>query len=194
MSLGNNLKKPGSHSPEGTVEEEQANVPEQNSEGEHEAEQEDTEELINYTQYCIFNAGKEEYAIPIDIVKEVVKYSIPAPLPQMPDYITGMSNIRGNIYGVMDLEMFFQGESKEEQHKYLLVLDHETFKMAIRISNVPNSIMVSDEEVEELNSNSLKSTMGQKHLKGIIKKEKRMIIVIDIVGVVSGETFTKIET
>lgn len=191
MSLGNNLKNPESNQPEEVVAEGQEPATEMNSEEEQEGEQEELEELINYTQYCVFNAGKEEYAIPIDIVKEVVKYSIPAPLPQMPDYVIGMSNIRGNIYGVMDLEMFFQGESKDEEHKYLLVLDHDTFKMAIRISNVPNSIMVSDQEVEELNSNSIKSNVGQKYLKGIIKKEKRMIIVIDIVGVVSGEKFTE---
>ena len=44
-----------------------------------------------------------------------------------------MSNVRGNIYGVMDLQIFFQGDNKDDEHKYLLVIDHETYKMAIRI-------------------------------------------------------------
>ena len=35
-------------------------------------------------QYCVFSLGAEEYAIPIDTVKEVVKFSKPAPIPQMP--------------------------------------------------------------------------------------------------------------
>lgn len=143
-------------------------------------------------QYCIFQAGKEEYAVPIDVVKEVVKYTTPAPIPQMPSYIIGMSNIRGNIYGVLDLELFFQGSIKEETHQYLLVLDHDVYKMAIRIKDVPNSLMVSEEMIEQITSSTFKSVVGQKYLKGIIKKDKRMIVLFDILGMVASDKFVEI--
>ena len=144
----------------------------------------------SFVQYCVFKSGNEEYAIPIEIVKEVVKYSNAAPIPQMPNYIIGMSNIRGNIYGVMDLKTFFQGEGNQADYNYLLVLDHDVYKMAIVIPNVPDSLMVSVKEIEELNSTSLKSVLGQKYLKGIIKRDSRMIILFDILALVSGEKFT----
>lgn len=148
-----------------------------------------TDDLAKMVQYCVFKAGDEEYAIPIDHIKEVVKYSSPAPLPQVPNYILGMSNIRGNIYGILDIELFFQVKTSPVEHKYLLVLDHENFKMAIGIEDVPDSLIVQDDMLEELKSSAFKSSISQKYLKGVIKKDKRMIIVFDIMGIISGEQF-----
>lgn len=193
MALGTNVKRKSDEeqdvSNETTTAETEVSTVEE-SENEQIVDEEIKEKVL---QYCVFNAGEEEYAIPIDIVKEVVKYSNPSPIPQMPQYIIGMSNVRGNIYGVMDLQIFFQGDNKDDEHKYLLVIDHETFKMAIRINEVPNSLMVLESEIEELNSASLKSVIGQKYLKGIIKKENRMIILFDILGMISGDQFTEIK-
>lgn len=193
MALGTNVKRKSDDeqvvSNETTATEKEVSTVEE-SEIEEIADEENKEKVL---QYCVFNAGEEEYAIPIDIVKEVVKYSNPSPIPQMPQYIIGMSNVRGNIYGVMDLQIFFQGDNKDDEHKYLLVIDHETYKMAIRINEVPNSLMVLESEIEELNSATLKSVIGQKYLKGIIKRENRMIILFDILGMISGDQFTEIK-
>lgn len=190
MALGTNLKKNIVEN-DTEVLEKTDSTEETNVQNEILASNEEGEDIAkSFKQYCVFSSGNEEYAIPIEIVKEVVKYSRPAPIPQMPGYIIGMSNVRGNIYGVMDLEIFFQGETQIEEHQYLLVLDHEDFKMAIRIANVPDSLMVSDEIIEEINSSTMKSVLGQKYLKGIIKIEKRMIVLFDILGMISGEKFT----
>lgn len=159
-----------------------------------EKEEKETETVVSQSQYCVFASGNEEYAIPIDVVKEVVKYKEPAPIPQMPDYIIGMSNIRGNIYGILDIDMFFQTQSFGQEHKYLIVIDHPEYKMAIRIYNVPNSMIVLDDQIEQLNSASSKSVIGQKYLKGIIKKDQRMIVLFDILGMISSDKFTDLSS
>ena len=148
------------------------------------------EEIVAKSQYCVFKAGSEEYAIPIEVVKEVVKYSPPAPIPQMPNYILGMSNVRGNIYGVMDLECYFKGVALDSSRNYLLVLDDDTYKMAISIGEVPNSLMVNEDEVEQLNTSSFKSVIGQKFLQGIIKLDNAMIVLLNIKDMIASEDFT----
>lgn len=202
MALGNNIKKK-----ELTIPKEQDEKFDQEDISNDEVQKQEVkaideptsteeESLIKkstQSQYCVFASGKEEYAVPIDVVKEVVKYSEPAPIPQMPNHIIGMTNIRGNIYGVMDIDVFFQSQSyKEEKHKYLLVIDHDIYKMAIRIYNVPDSLMVEEDQIEQLNSTSTKSVIGQKYLRGIIKKDKRMIVLFDILEMISSERFTEI--
>ena len=162
---------------------------EENVQQEAGEEQEQQEEQKKLLHYCVFRIGKEEYGIPIDIIKEVVKYRKPAPLPQMPDYILGMTNIRGNIYGILDIEKFFDIGS-DTVHKFLLVLDHEIYKMTIGIPDVPDSLYVKEEEIEELKSSTLKSLSGQKYLKGVIKRDNRMIILFDILSIIGGENFT----
>lgn len=155
-------------------------------------EVEEAKSVVTYQQFCVFKSGGEEYAIPINLVREVVPYPEVAPVPQMPPYVRGMSNVRGNIYGVLDLNLFFKTKSDTEnlQKKFFLVLDHDVFQMGIAIPEVPNTLLVSEEMIEKLSSSRLKSTIGQKYLKGIIKKDRRMIILFDILGMISSDKFT----
>ena len=157
------------------------------------ASEQDEYSEINYEQYCVFKTGGEEYAIPIDIVKEVVKFPEAAPVPHMPDYIIGMSNVRGNIYGILDLGLFFKREGKDQsERKYLLVIDHPEFKVALTIPDVPDTVMVTDKMIEQLTTSGMKSETGQKYLKGIIKKDKRMIVLFDVLGMISSDVFTEV--
>lgn len=192
MALGNNLIKQIKE----TDDESNSNNDEVVIDSFNEIQEEDEESLVdavednkNLQQYCVFRTNQEEYAIPIELVQEVVKFSNPTPVPQMPSYILGMTNIRGNVFGILDIEKFFSLDT-DVNHKYLLVLDHEDFKMAIGIPEVPDSIIIDQSEIENLSSSTIKSQVGQKYLKGVIKKDKRMIIVFDIEGIVSSDKFT----
>ena len=155
-----------------------------------EGEEEPSEKEI-YHQFCVFKSKGEEYAIPINLVKEVVPFPKTAPVTQMPAYLIGMANVRGNIFGVLDLGLFFNISAESLEKKYLLVLEHETYHMAIAIPDVPDTLMVSENMIEELSASRMKSAIGQKYLKGIIKKDRRMIILFDILGMISSDKFTK---
>ena len=53
-------------------------------------------------QLIIFKLGREEYAMNIDQIKEVVLTPQVAKVPQTEDYIKGVANIRGNIIAILD--------------------------------------------------------------------------------------------
>lgn len=153
--------------------------------------EEHEQEIRDLKQFCVFRIGSEEYALPIEVIKEVVKFKEPAPIPQMPSYIVGMTNIRGNIFGILDLEKFFSVGS-DSDHRYLLVLDHADFSMAIGIPDVPDSILIDEDNIEDLKTSTKNSSLGQQYLKGVIKTDDRMIILFDVVAIISNENFTSI--
>ena len=195
MALGKNLTKPQEKSDSKNSAEKGESQNEPVSEvlvdDSKEEGEEENDEVQSLQQFCVFKSGDEEYAIPIHLVKEVVPYPVTAHVPQMPDYIRGMANVRGNIFGILDIGVFFKIE-QEYEHKYLLVLDTEEYQMVIGITDVPDSLLASEESIESFTTSRLKSTVGQKYLKGIIKKDRRMIILFDILGMISGDTFTAI--
>jgi len=194
MALGKNLTKPQEKTDleNPSVEAKSQNEPVsvvQVADSKDESDEENNE-FQTLQQFCVFQSGDEEYAIPIHLVKEVVPYPVAAHVPQMPDYIRGMANVRGNIFGILDIAVFFKIEQKSE-HKYLLVLDTEEYQMGIAIPDVPDSLLAAEDSIESFTTSRLKSTVGQKYLKGIIKKDRRMIILFDILGMISGDKFTK---
>jgi purine-binding chemotaxis protein CheW len=145
------------------------------------------------TMMCVFGTGHQEYAIPISLAKEVVKCKKMAMIPQMPRHIVGMVNVRGSILGVLDLGIYFgSNASASDGSGYLLVINDENYKMAIRIPRVPDTLHVQEDQIENLNSTMLKSVNKREYLKGIIKKDNRMIVLLNILDMIGGANFVAV--
>lgn len=77
-------------------------------------EQKDVDVLdSNYIQFLTFNVGNETYGIDISNVKEVIEYATVYPIPRIPSYIRGVTNLRGEVIPVVDLNSRFYGNSTE---------------------------------------------------------------------------------
>jgi purine-binding chemotaxis protein CheW len=59
-------------------------------------------------RYVTFHLGDSHYAVPVTAVREVVRLCPITPVPQMPDYIRGVINLRGTVLAVIDLRAKFQ--------------------------------------------------------------------------------------
>jgi purine-binding chemotaxis protein CheW len=150
------------------------------------------EEIGSRIQLVIFKLGREEYAMNIDQIKEVVMTPRIAKVPQTADYIKGVTNIRGNIIAVMDLEKRFnlldaadQQQQTETIADYILVLKNEDFKVGILVKEVPNTLSILDSEIDRTFEIARYTALDEKYIKGIVKMNERMIILIDMFELLS---------
>lgn len=135
-------------------------------------------------QLIVFKLGGEEYAIHIDQIKEVVPTPAITKMPQTPAYVKGVANIRGNIIAILDLERKFGMEqSAEAKHEFTLVFESDEFKIGALVKEVPNTLTVFESEVDD-SANIIQSSSEQGYISGIVKKEGRLIILIDLSKVV----------
>ncbi len=144
--------------------------------------------------FCVFNAGGEYYGIPMDLVKEVVKMPNTTPIPQMPIYFSSMANVRGEVYGILDLAMFFQDSTDNEKNDYLLIVNDDNYRVGIALKAVPNTLKVEESSIEKLSSATLGLSKGKKYLSGIVKLDKQMIILFDIKEMIASDQFTLVTT
>jgi purine-binding chemotaxis protein CheW len=59
-------------------------------------------------KYLTFVLGREFYGVPVLKVREIIRMCDITPVPQMPDYIKGVLNLRGKIIPVADLRLKFR--------------------------------------------------------------------------------------
>lgn len=59
------------------------------------------------SQVVVFALGQEEYGIPIEVVREITRLGDVRPIPQAPDYVKGLINIRGVAIPMIDLHVRF---------------------------------------------------------------------------------------
>jgi purine-binding chemotaxis protein CheW len=134
-------------------------------------------------QIVVFRLGKEEYGLHIDQIKEVVISPTITRMPQMPSFIKGVANIRGNVIAILDLEEKFslnKQESKDLLGKsYTLVIESEDYKIGVLVKEVPNTLSIAASEIED-SVFSGDGDEGKAYVKGIVKLDTRLIIMIDI--------------
>jgi purine-binding chemotaxis protein CheW len=144
-------------------------------------------------QIVVFKLGTEEYALQIGQIKEVVLTPTITRMPQTPEHIKGVANIRGNIIAIVDLqERFGLGASNGSVGRYTLVVESEEFKMGVLVPDVPNTLAISESAIDQ----SIMNVEGEhNYIKGIVKLESRLIILIDIFKVMElkdiGQTLGK---
>lgn len=150
-------------------------------------------------QLIVFRLGQEEYALPIEQIKEVVLTPRISAMPQTPDYVKGIANIRGNVISIMDFEEKFglNGKTKNTNGKlgtnYTLVIESEEYNVGILVREVPNTLTVLSSKIDNSSNILQHSTLDESVIKGIVKLKDRMIILIDVLLMMnSGELKTKL--
>jgi purine-binding chemotaxis protein CheW len=183
VALGSNLKKPVRENKSTTpVEVTRVRPVLQVPDYVHAADGDEEDEVAEARELmCVFRAGTAEYAIPISLAKEVVKMRRLAPIPQMPKHIIGLANVRGSIYGVLDLQTFFGHTSLAgEQGAFLLVLNDDKYKICISIPNVPDTLYTTESMKETNGATQIKTIKKREFVQGIIKKDDRLIVQLNI--------------
>ncbi|MEH7441813.1 chemotaxis protein CheW [Bacillus sp. JJ1122] len=125
----------------------------------------------------IFQAGNEEYAFPILYVISIEKLDGITAIPHMPDYVTGITKVRGDLIPVIDLEKVLYGRD--------IQVDEKTRLIVLQTADISIGTLVRDaKEILEIPAENLKQPgliayQKTKFITGIANFDKRMIMVID---------------
>ena len=135
-------------------------------------------------QLIVFKLGTEEYGIHIDQIKEVVLTPRVTRMPQMPAYVKGVANIRGNILAIVDLEEKFGigriAAPEEATSNYTLVAESKDFNIGILVKEVPNTLSVMASDIDETVNVVQDAAESSNYILGIVKIDDRLVILIDL--------------
>lgn len=125
-------------------------------------------------QLVAFKAGQEEYAIPIEQVREIISYVPVTMLPETPAYFQGIINVRGKIIPVVNFAAKL-GLTSEQEVKQIVIVETQGKEIGLTVDIVTEVIQAASENFAELGSLSGKTTV-----KTAYKLENRIILVLDI--------------
>src|SRR5476649_1859546 len=84
----------------------------------------ESEEDTKKDKYLIFSIGEQSYGIDIKYVIEIIGIEPITEVPELPDYVKGVINLRGKIIPVMDVRLKFKKEEKEyDDRTYIIVVE-----------------------------------------------------------------------
>lgn len=137
-------------------------------------------------RYLAFLVGKEQYAIPLLQVKEVIEMSEPTPIPQTSTYFKGVINLRGQVISVLDLRLKLNQTKIENGPKTsIIILDIEpTLCLGVIVDRINNVLAFHPEDVSAPPDASTGTdqflTGTEQFLTGIARRDNKMTLILDI--------------
>ena len=132
----------------------------------------------------VFKLGPNEYALKVDEVREVLKLQDITALPNSPDYVIGVTNIRGEITPIIDLrkKLYISGyygeDSKRDKEMLVMVVEIDGVPVGILVDAVNDVMQIPKENIEKVDG--IGSNMGVNYIEGIGKIDNRLIIILNI--------------
>ncbi len=138
-------------------------------------------------QVVIFNLGNERYGVETTQVKEIIKVDEITKIPNAPDFVEGVINLRGQITTIINLRKRFGLPPKEiDNDTRIIVFEQNGSIMGIMVDTVNEVKYLSKDDIEELPT-VITSKSGSRLLKGIGKLPDSLVILIDLNEILSGE-------
>ncbi len=137
-------------------------------------------------QLVTFSIGEEEFGVDILRVQEIIRTMEITKVPRAPEFVEGVINLRGKVIPIVDLRRRFGQESKEHD-KYTRIIVMEIDMMIVGF------VVDSVSEVLRIPANSVQppppvvSGMDSEYIEGVGKLEDRLLILLDLNLLLSGE-------
>lgn len=144
-------------------------------------------------RYLTFSLGNEEYAIPLLKVKEVIAVPDITPIPFAPVHFLGVINLRGQIVSVIDLRTKLGMTSTlVGEETALIIVNLETILIGT-IVDTANKVLGITAAETSLPPDLFAARSGA-CITGIVRKDSKLILLLDIAKTLDLSDLTTIET
>lgn len=138
---------------------------------------------VNADQYLTFMLAGEEYGVDILRVQEIKGWDKATPLPNTPDYVRGVMNLRGTIVPIIDLRMRFNMERIAYGPTTVVIVlkvegEGRDRIMGIVVDAVSDVYAVPAEELRP--SPDFGGNVHVEFVRGLATVDEKMVIILNI--------------
>jgi purine-binding chemotaxis protein CheW len=144
------------------------------------------------SQYVTFLLGNETYGISILKLSEIIAYQSCTTIPNVPSFIKGVLNLRGNVVPVIDLRERFSMEKKAyDQFTVIMILNVSGRIMGLVVDAVSDVITLPRDAVKPRPNFSTGISLD--FIQGMGVKDNKFIILLDVDKLLSDEELNMVD-
>lgn len=149
-------------------------------------------ENVGSIQLVSFRLDQEEYGIEITKVQEIILMGEITRVPQTPDYVKGLINLRSTVIPIVDLRLRF-GLNQEPQtdETRIMVVNVAGKTIGIIVDAVSEVLRISQEQIAPPPPTVV--GLGREYLTGLVKLDKRLLIMLDIDKILDEQASAAVE-
>jgi len=126
-----------------------------------------------------FQVGRETYGVPITSLHEIVRVPEITAVPDAPDYLEGVINLRGKIVSVMDLrKRFGEKDAAVKKNNRILVVEHSGRLAGLIVDSASEVLKIPADAVEP--PPAVFQEGGLNCVTGLGKVSGRLVVLLDM--------------
>ena len=146
--------------------------------------------ITEISQYLTFKLEDEVFALEIAKVREVLDFTLIAKVPQTPEFMLGVINLRGTVVPVVDMRLkFAMTRTETTVHTCIIIveieIDGENTVLGALVDSVQEVMDLDPEQIEP--APRIGTRLNTKFIKGMGKRDNQFIIILDIDKVFSSD-------
>lgn len=150
------------------------------------------EEDTQNGRFLTFSLEDEMYGIEIKYVTEIIGMQPINKIPEVPDYVKGIINLRGKIIPVIDMRLKFGMEPIQyDDRTCIVVINISEVSIGLIVDNVDEVITIGEENISLPPSNKI--GYDNKYIKGIGKFGDRVLLLLDSSKILNDDELEKID-
>jgi purine-binding chemotaxis protein CheW len=152
--------------------------------------------LTEARQYLTFKLSEEVFGVDVAQVREILDYVKITKVPQTPDFMCGVINLRGSVVPVVDMNMKFGMVKTERTVNTCIVvveviLNEEKTILGALVDSVQEVFEIEPDNIEP--APKIGTKLKTEFIKGMGKREDRFIIILDIDKVFTSEELEQVQ-
>ncbi len=140
-----------------------------------------SEDVEQIRQLVSFVLDKEEFGVDILMVQEIIRLTTITPIPNAPEFIEGVINLRGKIIPVIDLRKRLNiGEKSPEYAKQtrILVIEIDGNVTGFIVDAVSEVLKIPTDQIEPP-PEIIVSSIDSEYIEGVIKLNEKLLVLLD---------------
>jgi len=150
----------------------------------------DDNEDTQANKYLFFKIGKESYGVGIRYVIEIIELQTISMVPDLPDYVKGVINLRGKVIPIVDLRLRFDMEERAYDNRTCIIItevDH--ILVGCLVDTVEEVMEILEKNIEP--PPKFKTVSGKdQYISGMGKVGEAIKILIDVEKIVRDENLS----
>jgi len=144
---------------------------------------EDKKKII---QLIIFSLDDEIFGVDIDQIREIIQKDIITPIPDSPDFIAGIANVRGEIAVIINLKKrFVLNKTSGETSRHIIIAEQAKTLFGLLVDEVTEVLRISEDTIKPVPK--LITKVDKAYINGVLSVKNRLVIILNSQAVLSEE-------
>jgi purine-binding chemotaxis protein CheW len=130
-------------------------------------------------QVVSFRLGAEEYGVDIMTVQEIILVGCITQVPEVPEHVLGVINLRGNVIPILNLRARFgMPEQAADEATRIVVMNLQGRTVGVVVDGVSEVLRLSREDIAPTPASLVGA--GKDYVTGLARRKDRLLILLDM--------------